>query len=678
MRDEEKERPQLVEEMLALRQQVTMLERAEVEHLRRAADLESKQRLASRQFHESEEKLRLLAEHINTVFWLMDATGSKMLYVSPAYENAWGRTCQSLYDECTSFLEAVLPEDREKAADIFRRQIRDGKVDGEYRLLLADGTIRWTWIRGYSVKNDEGVVSRNVGICEDITERKEHELASSRLAAIVESSEDAIVSMSLDGIAITWNEGAERLYGYMAEEIIGHSVSILIPADQQQEYRELMAKVKRKEKIPNFDAVRLRKDGSLIEVSMSITPIAIRSGDITSSSKISHDITKIKLLERQYQQAQKMEAIGTLAGGVAHDFNNMLTVINGYCGLLLNSSELDNASRHMVDEIHKAGERAAMLTRQLLAFSRRQMLEPQVVDINAVVRDTETMLRRLIGEDVIVSLALESSIRRIKADPGQIQQVLMNLALNARDAMPDGGKLKIETRNATLSEEYCQSHPGANPGEYALLAVVDDGTGMDEETRAHIFEPFFTTKDVGKGTGLGLAMVFGITKQSGGYIEVESELGRGTTFKVYLPQVTESVEQSAPHFKVFVPPRGKETLLLVEDDDAVRVLAQHILASCGYQVIEAANGPEALQAVESHAGLIDLLVSDVVMPHMSGRKLAEQLTKMRPGLKVLFLSGYTDDAVIQHGVLQAEFAFLQKPFTLASLSAKVREVLDRS
>jgi CheY-like chemotaxis protein len=329
----------------------------------------------------------------------------------------------------------------------------------------------------------------------------------------------------------------------------------------------------------------------------------------------------------------------------------------------------------MVDEIHKAGERAAMLTGQLLAFGRQQMLEPQVLDLNDVVADTEIMLRRLIGEDIIVSLSLDPSLRRIKADPGQIQQILMNLVVNARDAMPQGGTLSIETKNITVDKEYCQSHPGARPGEFALLAVIDEGTGIDEQTRAHIFEPFFTTKEVGKGTGLGLAMVFGIAKRSGGYIHVESEMGRGTSFELYFPVCT-SEESHAQRHELPLTPKGHETLLLVEDDEAVRVMARHILQSYGYNVLEAAGGPQAIQLAESHQGPIDLLVTDVVMPHMSGRKLAEQLASLQPRIKVLFLSGYTDDSVIQHGVLQAGFAFLQKPFTSASLSSKVRDVLD--
>jgi two-component system cell cycle sensor histidine kinase/response regulator CckA len=677
MCDADKNRPQLLEELRALRRQVAQFQQSEGEYRHKADEHQSEQQLAHDELRESEDKLRLLAEHIHTVFWLMDAAGTKMLYVSPAYEKVWGRTCQSLYDNAHAFLDAAYPEDREKAVGIFQHQIREGHVDGEYRIVLPDGSVRWTWVRGYSVKDAQGAITRHVGICEDITERKEHELSRSKLAAIVESSEDAIVSMSLDGIAFTWNHGAERLYGFTAQEVIGHSISILIPPDGQPKYHAIMERMKRKERISNYETVRQRKDGSRIEVSVSITPIVISSGEIVGSSQISRDITRINQLERQNQQAQKMEAIGTLAGGVAHDFNNMLTIIISYCDLLLDGLAPDDPSRCMLDEIRIAGERAAMLTRQLLAFSRQQILEAKVLDLNHIVNDTEKMLRRLIGEDIIVSLVLDPALRPVKADAGQIQQVLMNLAANARDAMPEGGRFTIETQNVTLDEAYCQSYDDLQPGEYSLLAATDNGTGMDEKTKARIFEPFFTTKEVGKGTGLGLPMVFGIAKQSGGHVEVYTELGQGSTFKVYLPQVKQPVKSQTSQPGRSAAPKGCETLLLAEDEETVRVLARRILQSCGYKVLEAANGQEAIRLAESHEGAIDLLVSDVVMPHLSGRKLAEQMVKLRPGVKVLFVSGYTDDAVIRHGVLEADFAFLQKPFTSASLLQKVRDVLDR-
>jgi CheY-like chemotaxis protein len=350
-------------------------------------------------------------------------------------------------------------------------------------------------------------------------------------------------------------------------------------------------------------------------------------------------------------------------------------VINGYTDLLLADAGPADPARESLTEVRRAGERAATLTRQLLAFSRKQVLDPKVFPLNAVVADTEKMLRRLIGEHVLLTTEFDPADGLVRADPGQVEQVLVNLAVNARDAMPTGGQLTVETRNVTLDPGYCRGHPDAAPGEYVRLTVSDTGGGMDEATLARIFEPFFTTKGAGRGTGLGLATVHGIVRQSGGHVTVSSEVGRGTTFQVYLPRVIEP-PSDGPRPDPHPLPRGTETVLLAEDEGALRALARHVLEGCGYTVREAADGREALAAAAGHAGPIHLLVSDVVMPHLGGRELAERLTAARPGCKVLFLSGYTDDAVVHHGVRAAEFAFLQKPFTPAALARKVREVLD--
>jgi two-component system cell cycle sensor histidine kinase/response regulator CckA len=389
------------------------------------------------------------------------------------------------------------------------------------------------------------------------------------------------------------------------------------------------------------------------------------------------DITERKRLESELRQAQKLEAIGQLAGGIAHDFNNLLTVITGRSHLALGQLPADHAVRRHIDLIQTTAERAAALTRQLLAFSRKQILEPKVLDVNAIVAGLAPMLSRLIGEDLELVAVPAPDLGRVKADPSQLEQVIVNLAVNARDAMPQGGTLSIETGNVELDEAYVSRHPGASTGRFVRLAIRDTGHGMDAAVKARIFEPFFTTKEPGKGTGLGLATVFGIVKQSGGSIGVESEPGQGTTFTVYLPWVDAAVDRIALPMAAPTLARGSETILLVEDEDEVRALARETLEGQGYTVIPATAPAEALRLVGSHVGPIHLLVTDVVMPQLSGRGLAEQLTPDRRDLRVLYMSGYTDDAMVRHGVLEEGTAFLHKPFTPQTLLVKVREVLDR-
>jgi CheY-like chemotaxis protein/two-component sensor histidine kinase len=371
-----------------------------------------------------------------------------------------------------------------------------------------------------------------------------------------------------------------------------------------------------------------------------------------------------------------MEAVGQLAGGVAHDFNNLLTVITGYSDLMLRRLDNESPFRSSLEEIKKAGERAASLTRQLLAFSRKQVLQPKVLQLNAIVADVDKMLRRLIGEDIDSLTLLEPSLGRIMADPGQIEQVILNLAVNARDAMPTGGKITIETANIFLNEEYARKHVAVQSGWYVMLAVSDTGCGIDAETQVRMFEPFFTTKEQGKGTGLGLSTVYGIVKQSGGNIRVYSELGKGTTIKIYLPRIDEVIESNEAHGAPAELPQGRETVLVTEDEEQVRQMIRMILEMNGYHVLETGGGEEALAIYKEHEGQIDLVMTDVVMPQMSGRELAQSLEVLHPGIKVLYMSGYTDDAIVRHGLLDHEIAFLQKPFTPDALMRKVREVLD--
>jgi two-component system cell cycle sensor histidine kinase/response regulator CckA len=398
---------------------------------------------------------------------------------------------------------------------------------------------------------------------------------------------------------------------------------------------------------------------------------------------ISQDIERkraeqaLGMSEEQLRQSQKLEAVGQLAGGIAHDFNNLLTVITGYSDLTMGKLRPEDPLRTYIEEIKKAGDRATSLTRQLLAFSRKQVLQPKILNLNSVISDLEKLLRRLIGENIELRTVLETELGSVKADPGQIEQVIMNLAVNARDAMPGGGKLTVETQNINLDEEYANLHIAVNAGRFVMLAVTDTGTGMDPATRKHIFEPFFTTKEVGKGTGLGLSTVYGIIKQSGGNVWVYSEVGHGTTFKIYLPCIGEDAQKYKPAAEIGATVEGTETILLAEDEEVVRKLALQVLTAHGYQVLEAANGGSAFLICERHKGPIHMLVTDIIMPEMGGRELSDRLSLLRPEMKVLYMSGYTDSAILHQGVLDADANFIQKPFTPNDLARKVREVLDR-
>ena len=469
------------------------------------------------------------------------------------------------------------------------------------------------------------------------------------------------------------NEAAIARYGYSEAEFLALTIRDLRPVEEQGRLEQELARR------PDEGAVRTgvrhrAKDGRLFEVDLVARPLEFAGR--RARLVLARDVTAQRHLENQLRQSQKMEAVGQLAGGIAHDFNNLLTAILGSTQLLLQATPPGDVRREDVEEIRNAGLRAAELTRQLLAFSRRQVLAPKVLELNAVVANMDKMLRRLIGDDVELATALHAEAGAVNADPGQLEQVLLNLVVNARDAMPGGGRVLIETTRLLLRDELVERRHRLAPGDYVCLAVTDSGLGMDEATQAHLFEPFFTTKEVGKGTGLGLATVYGIVKQSGGYIWVYSEPGRGTTVKVYLPRVPGAAEPPLPEPEPPALRGGHETVLLVEDAAPVRTLARRSLEACGYQVIDAADGPKALELSARHSGEIAVLVTDVVMPGMSGRELAERLAPTRPAMKVLYTSGYTDDAMVRQGVLNAGVAFLQKPFVPDSLARKVREVLD--
>ncbi len=465
------------------------------------------------------------------------------------------------------------------------------------------------------------------------------------------------------------NVAAAELYGYSPGEFQNLPLSaVQDPADARQFIDSLKSPVR-----PASAWRHRTKSGRIIEVEIAVHEI--RYTGETVQLAVIMDITGRRQLEDQLRQAQKMEAVGMLAGGVAHDFNNLLTIITGYSQLILNNLRPNDPNRHSAEQIMKAGERAAALTKQLLAFSRRQVLQPKVIDLNKLVSGLNTMLQRLIGEDIDLRLVLHPELGTVSADPGQIEQVIMNLVVNARDAMPKGGVLTIETNHVHLDEHYANRHIAVKAGAYVLLAVSDNGGGMDSATQARLFEPFFTTKTAGRGTGLGLSTVFGIVKQSGGSVDVYSEVGKGTTVKVYLPRVDQPAVHE-PEGHVNPVERGSETILVVEDDEMVRTLVRETLEREGYKLLEAPGPLEARSVSDHFHGPIQLMITDVVMPKVSGRELAAQLSPVRPDMKILYMSGYTDNAILASGILQKEVAFLQKPFTPGALTQKVREVLQ--
>jgi PAS domain S-box-containing protein len=515
------------------------------------------------------------------------------------------------------------------------------------------------------------------GVLAAIDDARKRERASlSQLQLQIERLPLAYLISDADLRLTRWNPAAEQLFGFTESEVLGQRVSdIVIPSKTQLLSGTFTEELRAGNTSAHYELESRTGNNGPIIAEWHNTPMLDDKGGFAGLLSVVQDVSARKSLEQQLRQAQKMEAIGQLAGGVAHDFNNLLTVIFGYTSLLLADPLLDASSAKALHAISEAGERAASLTRQLLAFSRQSILEPKVLDANAVLRDTGKMLRRLIGEDIEFTMVFAPDVAHIRVDPGQLDQILMNLTVNARDAMPTGGKLTIETANVTLSDEYSERYPDSTPGRYVVIAVTDTGTGMSPDVLARIFEPFFTTKETGKGTGLGLAMVFGIVQQSGGRINVYSEPGIGTTFKIYLPAITESL--SSTHDGRPEPDSGgTETILLVEDDSALRTMTVGVLRDRGYTVISALDGADAMIASGTHLGPIDLLLTDVVMPNTSGPELAAALLRLRPAIRVLYMSGYTDDAVVRHGLLHANVAFIQKPFMPAALGRKIRDVLD--
>jgi PAS domain S-box-containing protein len=530
-----------------------------------------------------------------------------------------------------------------------------------------------------------------LGIGVDVTERKRSE---ERYRAFIAQSSEGVSRIEIDPpVAVTLPEDAQinlvyerariaecndamaRMYGYReASELLGTRLADLHDVADAANRDQIRNFIRSGYRLSSSETRERARDGRP-RVFLNNVVGFLEDGHLVRVWGTQRDISEQRHLEEQFRQAQKMEAVGQLAGGIAHDFNNLLTAILGNTQLLLRELPAGDEKRQDVEEIRKASERAASLTRQLLAYSRRQMLQPETLDLNVVVADMERMLRRLIGEHIVLVTVLAPDLSPVRADPNQIEQVLVNLAVNARDAMPDGGKLTIETANVELDDAFTQRHLGSVAGSYAMISVTDTGVGMDANVRAHLFEPFFTTKEVGKGTGLGLATVYGIVKQSDGYIAVDSVPGRGSSFRVYLPRIQAAQVPTPPAAKDR-PERGTETILVVEDEPAVLTLSRRALEAHGYVVLAAANPADAMRVVERHGATVHLLLTDVVMPGLSGRELADRLSVGSPELRVLYMSGYPGDAVVQRGSLPSGSAFVQKPFSPDGLAQKVRDVLD--
>jgi two-component system, cell cycle sensor histidine kinase and response regulator CckA len=621
----------------------------------------------------SEMESRALFAAMTDVIFVLDSEGRylKIAPTNPAY------LYQPSADLLGKTLHEVFPE---RQADGFLKQIRQALDEGqrysfEYSLAINGLDL---WFDGSVSPITKDSV---LWIARDISERKriEQELRKSeeRYRDLVENARDIIYTHDLEGNYTSVNKASEQITGYTREEALSMNLLQTVAPGDLEKARQMIAKKLAGEEEAVYELEIIAKDKRRLAIEVN-TRLVFQDGLPVGVQGIARDITERKQLEEQLRQSQKLEAVGQLAGGIAHDFNNLLTAITGYSQLTLRSLHAEDPLRENIVEIKKAGDRAAALTRQLLTFSRKQVLQPVVLDLNSLVSEIEKMLRRLIGEDIGLRTVLAPGLGRIKGDPGQIEQVLMNLVVNARDAMLHGGKLTIETQNIYLDKEYGKQHIAVIPGSYVMLAVSDTGIGMDEQTKARIFEPFFTTKEPGKGTGLGLSTVYGIVKQSGGTIWVYSEIGQGTTFKVYFPRVDKGTEEHKRSPETEGSLLGTETILLAEDEEIVRKLVSEVLKSYGYQVLEADNGGAALLICERHKAPIHLLVSDAIMPEMSGRELAGQLAQLRPEMKVLFMSGYTDNAIQHQGVIEEKAHFIQKPFSPDALAYKVREVLDET
>jgi two-component system cell cycle sensor histidine kinase/response regulator CckA len=633
-----------------------------------------------RQLLEREEVFQLISENAADMIAVVDLEG-KRLFNSMSYQKVLGYSPEEL--AASSAYEQIHPDDRERV----RESAEHARLTGigktlDYRFRHKNGS--WLALESTSsvIRDANGLPEKLVLVNRDITKRKETEDALRRSEAdfrsVVECAPYGICRASDDGRLLQVNPALQSMLGCpRKEDLLNQDIGTTVfrSKSQYDKFAEMLA---RSGEAKDIEAEWKRQGGTPIIVRCSGRRVSGEDGSAAYFQVFAEDVTEKRLLESQLRMAQKMEAIGRLSGGIAHDFNNLLGVIIGYSGVLKKNLAAKADLLEHATEIEKAGQRAASLTKQLLAFSRRQVLTPEVLDLNALVNDLRRMLPRLLGEDIQITANLDPDLKNVKADRTQIEQVILNLAINARDAMPAGGGLTIATANVALDEAYTWDHPGSKAGRYVLLSVTDTGTGMDPETLAHIFEPFFTTKEPGKGTGLGLATVYGIVKQSDGYIWVESALGKGSKFEVYVPEYAGAPVTDARKTEPHRTSGGSESVLLVEDADALRKLAESLLKMAGFRVTSARTGEEALEIAAREAGDFDLLLTDIVMPGLNGRALAQKLSARWPRMKVLYMSGYSDNIIADHGVLDAGIHLLHKPFTEEFLLRKVREVLDDS
>ncbi|MBZ5702491.1 MAG: PAS domain S-box protein [Acidobacteriia bacterium] len=668
---------------------------------------------------QSEERFRNLAEVSPVGFFYTDAQGQS-LYVNHRWCEITGLSSKQARNG--EWTQALHPGDRELVVSGLARAIRQGsRFHSEHRYLNPSFGVVWVIAQAAPVVTHDGKITGYVGSLTDITERKkmedevrryqeeleqrvrerttqfsqanailrekmqEHlrmleELRESqqRLSLYVRQSPMAAIEWNHALQVTEWNLAAEKVFGYSRAEALGRELNFIFPESAREHLREIAGGLLARCGGARGTQENITKDGKIILCEWYSSPLVDAAGQVVGIASQANDITELRKLEEQYRQAQKMEAVGQLAGGIAHDFNNLLSAILGYSDLVMEAMAPGDPQRKKIEHIEKAGRRAASLIQQLLAFSRKQVLALRVLDLNGFLQDMDHLLQHLIGENIELRRHADPSLGQVRVDPGQMEQVVMNLAVNARDAMPHGGILTLEAANVTLDEEYCRKHVTGEPGEYVMLAISDTGTGIDEATRQRIFEPFFTTKEPGKGTGLGLSTVYGIVKQSGGHIEVYSEVGKGTSFKIYLPRVNEKPQALPAATPQQGEMRGTETVLVVEDDEELRTMAREYLAAQGYTLLVASNSAEALPIVESHPGPIAIVITDVVMPGLSGPQLVQKLTELRPGIKALYVSGYTQDAIVHHGVLDPGIEFLAKPYRPSDLARKVRGILDKA